>query len=218
MYFFVVLSPGDSTAEQMRAASGLAKSRFGKDYAYACIEFGQYADHPHLNCIIDSTRRSDSLRRTLLQLWDDYVGELPGVSLFVKKAPDVPGLVCKNGGYLTKEDVYELLHDGLWTQQMQDKYEKRPKGIVKSDKSKAPKRYQSPTFTVVGELQTIDMCIEHFKTASLEPSVENFKDFQRFFARRYYCHRICWQRVYQYMVLNVSPEDPDTEPDIWYRL
>lgn len=107
MLYFIVVSPHPS---QVQILLERYKEVVDEKILLVIKEFGKKGDHVHLNYIVDSAKRGDSLRRSLIRLCckkgilSEGVEQAHFVSVI--KITDLENLL---GGYLQKEPNHEVL-------------------------------------------------------------------------------------------------------------
>jgi len=209
---YIVYSPRDSTESQMREAHDLLEKKYGcgeEAIVYSCIEFGKNKDHPHLNCILNTQSRSDTIRCSIRKLMnfppDLWTSGEDRITFCCKQVTDLPRLVAC---YLRKESDAILLYNCLDLQLLESELAKREESFEVAVQTTVS------TLRPVNEQSVISMALSFFGTHIIVDG-ESFRDFQRqFVLNRYYCSRISWMRVYNYCLIHsqgMVPQHEDIE-------
>lgn len=212
MHYFVVYSPKEYSEDAEKALMWVTNL----ELIWASKEFGKAGDHPHLNLLYtcSETVRKDNLKRKLYGLLNSTYKQAPHL-LQIKNARNLPGLAC----YFTKEEGHELLFE----------HEAYPlkEYIAKNDffeerffSSQASKGY----LTAITECEVIERAIGFFTAPprdgdSFEIDISNPAHFKAWQARLvqdgYYCQRISWTRVYNYVQVYIRGEHSEEYPRLW---
>lgn len=152
-------------------------------------EYGKSGSHPHLNVVYLTSTRKDNFRRQLYRYYQ--LDPKTNKRVFkVKAVPDIIGLA----GYLSKEERHELLYDVNGTF-----HEYLAKNDV--DQRYFFKSLTTPyTLECVTEDALIAFGLEYFEGDDKVPTVSEFRRWQTLLVqKRYYCSRVKWSRVYNYI-------------------
>lgn len=189
-FVFCVYSPRDmpdhtSVYEQLTSVK--------HEVVFSNLEYGSNHDHPHLNIIYRTTTRPDTLRSALYAKLGIARADIKTERNLIhcKRVTDLTSLI---GGYLQKEEdaIVIFVHPTIDLAVMRRKVEER-KSDLKPTKGKS-------LLTPVSEKQVLEMLIVYFQSRDFTSS--EYYGFQQHFAQNhFYCSRISWRKLFNWMML-----------------